>query len=307
MNSWDLTLKDIGYIMALARLRSFSQAAEACSVSQPALSKQLKTIEATLGIQLFERTKRQVMLTEAGKLFVKQAQVVLDEAEKLLQVTCQERLPLSGGFKLGVIASSCPYLLPYFLGKLQATFTQLSLSIKEGLTESLIRDLKQGNLDAVIAATTFEDEALHCTPLFFEPFLLAANKITNARQKRFVATKDIDTERILLLEDGHCLKDQTLELCAMQDKNATFSIKATSLETLMQMTAGGLGVSVIPRLAAAPTSQLGSALMFSEFKDKRAGRVMALYYRKSYPLPNDIETLADFIRQYLPDTVRVLE
>jgi LysR family transcriptional regulator, hydrogen peroxide-inducible genes activator len=306
INISDLTLRDLEYILAVARYSSFSQAAEACAVSQPALSKQVKSVESTLGVQLFERSKRKVLLTECGQVFVRQAQVVIDEAQKLLHVTCRERHPLSGTFRLGVIASSCPYLLPHFVGSLREAFPQLKLVIKEGLTDSLVQELKQGNLDAVIAATTFEDEALAHRPLFFEPFLLAVGNGSRVKRKVKVTIDDVNTEELLLLEDGHCLKDQTVALCSLQG-HPGLNFKATSLETLLQMTAGGLGISIIPALAAPETSKFGANIAFSGFADSEIGRVMAMYYRKTYPLTEDILALCRFIRAHLPDTVVLAE
>jgi len=293
----DLTLKDLTYIAAVAEHLSFSRAAEACSVSQPALSKQIKSVEKTLGTPLFERSKRHVLLTEAGNKLIPQIRKILSEAEILSQLTLTDQKPLSGLFRLGAIASSCPYLLPYFVGALSESYPDLKLIIKEGLTDPLIEDLKQGNLDAVIAATTFEADGLHAIPLFFEPFVLAFNP-HHARYSAKVSVSNIDTTQLLLLEDGHCLKDQTLDICAIQESNSLMSFKATSLETLLQMTAGGLGISVIPKLAV-PHSGLSETLTFSEFKNKKNGRTMALFYRQGYPLFKNMVLLAQFIQSSL--------
>jgi LysR family transcriptional regulator, hydrogen peroxide-inducible genes activator len=311
VNATEISLRDLEYILAVARYSSFSQAAEACSVSQPALSKQIKSVESTLGMAIFERSKRQVLLTDVGRLIVKQAQVVMDEAEKLVRLAAQNQAPLSGHFRLGCIASSCPYLLPYFVGTLTREFPDLKLLIKEGLTVDLIQDLRQGNLDAVIAASTFEDTLLQATPLFFEPFLLAeacqGNVISSSqgKTKSKVTIEDINPDALLLLEDGHCLKDQTLELCSLQGHSA-LNFRAASLETLLQMTAGGLGVSVIPVLAKPEAAKFGNNLRFWEFSDSKLGRTMLLYSRISYALPENIRRLAQFIQARLPESVRVL-
>ncbi len=306
MHATEISLRDLEYILAVARYGSFSQAAEACAVSQPALSKQVKSAETTLGMAIFERSKRQVLLTDQGRLIIKQAQIVMDEAEKLLHIAGQNQAPLSGNFRLGCIASSCPYLLPHFVGKLtQKTFPTLKLLIKEGLTADLIQDLKQGNLDGVIAASTFNESVLHATPLFFEPFLLASHRPNSTMSKTKVMIQDIDPDTLLLLEDGHCLKDQTLELCSLQGHSA-LNFRAASLETLLHMTAGGLGVSVIPVLAKPETAKFGKNLLFSPFLDKKLGRSMMLYSRNSYALPENIRLLARFIQTNLPESVRVL-
>lgn len=306
MNHFDLTLKDIDYVLAVAEHLSFSKAAAMCAVSQPALSKQIKSIENTLGMVLFERSKRHVLVTPDGERFIGQARTVLDEAKKLVQLANPHHQPLSGLFRLGVIASSCPYLLPQFVGGLKTAYPDLKLVVKEGLTDNLVQELKQGHLDAVIAATTFEEETLNALPLFFEPFVLAYTPQPGHRYASRIDVRDIPLNELLLLEDGHCLKDQTVEICALSDDSPLTGFKATSLETLLQMTAGGLGVSIIPALAIPKSSKLSQDLVFSEFKNKRNGRTMALYSRKSYPYPGNIQHLARFIQANLPDAVESL-
>jgi LysR family transcriptional regulator, hydrogen peroxide-inducible genes activator len=304
MNTSDITLKDLTYVLAVAEFKSFSRAAEACTVSQPALSKQIRVIEKTLGIPLFERNKRHVLLTDEGARFIEQARKVLDEAEMLIELTTRNKKPLSGPFRLGVIASCCPYLLPHFVGELRNAYPELKLIVKEGLTDNLIQELRQGNLDAVIAATTFEDPLLNNIPLYFEPFLLARHKQAGMKYKPLIEIKDIDTTQLLLLEDGHCLKDQTLELCSISEESSLAGFKTTSLETLLQMTAGGLGVSIIPALAIPTNSKLSDVLVFSEFKNKKNGRFMALYFRKSYPYTENITRFAQFIKENLPESIQ---
>lgn len=304
MNGSDLSLKDLEYVLAIARHGSFSAAAIDCAVSQPALSKQVKNLEEALNLRLFERNKRQVHLTEAGKRFVAQASTVLDEAQKLILLATTEQTPLSGPFRLGAIASACPYLLPLFVGALKTAFPQLQLMVKEGYTDDLVKQLKQGKLDAVIAATTFDDDAIENIPLFFEPFLLASRKEQPPVKTGKIDIQDIDTSKLLLLEDGHCLKDQTLALCALRDQGDAMNFKATSLETLIQMSAAGLGVAVIPTLAKPVSSRLNDDLIFSAFRNPASGRHMALFFRKTYPRIDNIRTLAAFIIQHLPATVR---
>ncbi len=306
MNVSDLSLKDLEYVLAIARHESFSVAAQECAVSQPALSKQLKNLEAQLRVRLFERNKRQVSLTEAGKQFVEQANIVLDQAKMLLLLSTAHQELLSGPFRLGAIASVCPYLLPLFVGALKSQFPHLQLMVKEGLTDDLVRDLKQGKLDAVIAATTFEEESISAIPLFFEPFLLASRKEDAPGMGRAIDIQEIDTTKLLLLEDGHCLKDQTVALCALKEQATAMNFKATSLETLLQMSAGGLGVAVIPALARPTGSRLNDSLVFSSFRKPDNGRSMALFYRKTYPLPENMRALAQFIVRHLPDTVQAL-
>jgi LysR family hydrogen peroxide-inducible transcriptional activator len=307
MSVFDISLKDLGYVLAVAKHRSFSAAALECAVSQPALSKQIKNLEQQLKMRLFERDKRQVSLTEMGARFVQQASIVLDEAEKLVLLSTAHESPLSGRFQLGAIASACPYLLPLFVGDLKTKYPHLQLMVKEGLTDDLIRELKQGKLDAVIAATTFESDSLSAIPLFFEPFLLASRKDGSRHQGQPIDIQDIDTSRLLLLEDGHCLKAQTLALCSLKDQGAAINFKATSVETLLQMSAGGMAIAVIPALARPVGSRLSDNLVFSSFINPEHGRTMALYYRSTYPLPANVQAFATFITHHLPQSVQVIK
>ncbi len=315
MNVSDLSLKDLSYVLAIARHQSFSLAALDCAVSQPALSKQIKHLELQLQVKLFERTKRHVALTAAGIRFVEQASTVLDEAEKLLAFSAHHEHPLSGPFRLGAIASVCPYLLPYFVGGLKTAFPDLQLMVIEGFTEDLVSALRQGKLDAVIAAPTFDQNALAEIPLFFEPFLLANRKpdpLTPVSApalesaEPMIDVTDIDTTRLLLLADGHCLKDQTLALCALPHQETNLNVKATSLETLLQMSAGGLGMAIIPELAKPVGSRLNETLQFFRFRNPTHGRTVALYYRQTYPQRQSIQELAQYIHQQLPPTVQRL-
>lgn len=306
MDIIDFSLKDFHYLLAVAEYKHFSRAAEACAVSQPALSKQVKQIESLLGFTVFERSKRHVMLTEDGEKLIAQIRTVMDEAEKITLLVKESRKPLSGSYRLGVIASSCPYLLPYFVGSIREKYPYLELIIKESLTDNLIKDLKHGELDMVIAATTFEDDALSHIPLFFEPFVLAYNQHAGYKFKARINISDIDANELLLLEDGHCLKDQTVEICKIQESSNQNTFKATSLETLLQMTAAGVGISVIPKLAIPDYSKFADSLQFANFKKNTEGRTMAMYYRKTSPLVEDIRSISHYIQGCLPPAIKTL-
>jgi len=303
MEVGDITLKDLEYVLAVAEHLNFSIAAAHCHVSQPALSKQLKALEMHMGVVLFERTKRQVRLSQAGERFCLQAQRVLDEAEKLLQMMNPMRKPLTGPFHLGIIASTCPYLMPYCVSAVQDRFPELQLFLTEGLTDSLVKQLRQGQLDAVIATNTFEMDGLREYPLYFEPFLLAVSRDMNPKQPSHILVRDIQVEKLLLLEDGHCLKDQTTELCMIPESRTTQQFKATSLETLLHMTAGGVGISIIPALAVPQESPMAGRLLFSQLDDSGSGRLMSLYSRAEYPLVANMEAMAALIRDCVPSSI----
>jgi LysR family transcriptional regulator, hydrogen peroxide-inducible genes activator len=305
MEVGNLTLKDLEYALAVAEHLNFSVAAQASHISQPALSKQIKVLEIQLGVVLFERNKRQVRLTQAGEVFCLQARRVLDEAGKLIQAISPLQKPLTGRFNLGIIASTCPYLMPYCVSALQEQFPSLQLFLTEGLTDPLLKQMRQGQLDAVIAANTFDLDGFEERSLYFEPFVLAVSREANPKQPSTIHVQDIQVEKLLLLEDGHCLKDQTTELCMIPESRTAQQFKATSLETLLHMTAGGIGISIIPAMAVPEESPLASRLLFSQLAESGSGRIMSLYSRSEYPIPANLDALAVLIRSCVPSSVQI--
>src|SRR5438093_918932 len=211
--SW-LTLRDLQYLVAVADNSHFGKAAAACHVSQPALSAQIRKIEDVLGVQLFERSNRRVAITPAGEAVANQARVVLEEAQKIGELTRSAGQPLSGSLRLGSIATIGPYLTPHLLPQLRKVYPKIELFLREGLTEQLLVELRSGRLDAVIASDTFTDAALRAIARFFEPFFLAVPRSHPLSKKDSVQRRDLHPEQMVLLEDGHCLRDQTLDLCA---------------------------------------------------------------------------------------------
>jgi len=297
----DLALRDLEYVLAVAEHLSFSRAAEACAVSQPALSRQIQQLERGFGVALFERSKRHVALTRAGSAFCEEAARLLDQAGTLIERTVATQQPLTGAFRLGAIASSGPYLLPHCLKPLQTAYPDLALFIREGLTDPLMDELRAGRLDAVIAATTVDDPMLRVTPLFFEPFVVAsAREDAEARLPATLTMGMLNLDHMLLLEDGHCLKDQTLSFCTRGDTARAFRFQASSLETLLHMTASGLGFAVIPELAIPKNPDLADLIRISRFQEAGVGRTMALYARKTYPDTASLDALADVIRGAYP-------
>src|SRR5262247_3869300 len=213
MDASALTLRDLEYVIAVAEHRHFGRAAEACHVSQPALSAQIQKIEKTLGADLFERSNRKVMVTRQGQAVAEQARVVLEEAEKLFHLAAPSEDLLSGTLKLGAIATLGPYLMPHLLGRIRTNFPRLSLLMKEGLTAQLVHDLKNGSLDAVLMSPTVKDPSLRFIPLFLEPFWIAAPKGHPILKRKHLTGRDLRPDEMVLLEDGHCLRHQTLDIC----------------------------------------------------------------------------------------------
>jgi LysR family transcriptional regulator, hydrogen peroxide-inducible genes activator len=303
MNISSLTLRDLEYLVAVAERRHFGKAADSCNVSQPALSAQIKKIEDFLGVQLFERSNRNVVITPIGDQIARQARVVLEEAGKIAALAQETSQPLSGGLRLGAIATLGPYLLPHLLSPLRKRFPKLELLMKEGLTGELIEDLRDGALDAVLAAPTFNSDGLRVIPLFEEPFLLAAPKGHELAAKAIIRAKDLNSEDMVLLEDGHCLRNQTIEVCPSNRRGKFREFQATSLETLRHLVASGFGYSLMPRLAVDSNHRLKNLITYRAFDGKPVGRSIVLVCRERFGRMNDIEALAAFIRENLPEGV----
>jgi len=293
--SW-LTLRDLQYLVSVAEHEHFGKAAAACNVSQPALSAQIRKIEDILGVQLFERSNRSVAITPEGEAVVNQARVVLEEAQKIAELTASARHPLSGPFRLGAIATVGPYLMPRLLAPLRRAYPKLELFLREGLTEQLLGELKAGQLDAVIASDTFDDSALRVIPLFFEPFVLAVPLKHPLANKKEITRRDLHPNEMILLEDGHCLRDQTLNLCPANRRGSFRQFQATSLETLRHLVATGSGYTLIPELAVRPDRQLQSLIRYRQFDDKRVGRNIVLACRTRFSRMADIDALAAILK-----------
>lgn len=303
--SW-LTLRDLQYLVSVADHEHFGKAASACHVSQPTLSAQIRKIEDVLGVQLFERSNRRVAITAQGEAVVNQARVVLEEAEKITEMTRSVRQPLSGPLRLGVIATVGPYLMPHLLAPIRKTFPKLELFLREGLTEQLLGELKSGQLDAVIASDTFDDPTLRSIPLFFEPFVLAAPQGHALAAKSSVNKRDLNSNDMVLLEDGHCLRDQTLDICPSNKRGHIRQFHATSLETLRHLVATGSGYTLVPELAVRDDKQLRSLIVYRPFAERGVGRNVILVCRNRFARMADVEGLASFIREHLPAAVTAI-
>lgn len=275
-----MNLRDLKYLVAVAEHRHFGRAADACFVSQPTLSTQVKKLEGTLGVVLFERGRRQVMLTQAGKAIVAQASAVLRNVDELMRVADGHRDPLGGDFRLGIIPTAAPYLLPLVLAPVRQALPKLRVQLIEGQTANIMAQLQEGKLDAVILALPAPEDDLVQTPLFKEPFYFAVPAGHPKARRKAVREADLDGEQVLLLEDGHCLRDQALEICKSHNAVENANFRATSIETLRQMVAAGVGVTLMPELAVTDSADL-HYIPFSS----RSGphRVIGLCWRSSSP------------------------
>jgi LysR family hydrogen peroxide-inducible transcriptional activator len=297
--SW-MTLRDLEYVSALARYMHFGKASEACNVSQPALSAQIKKMEERLGFRVFERTNRRVAVTERGKAVIDQARIVLEEAEKIGALVADEKEAgeMRGTLRLGAIATLGPYYVPHFLPKLRKKFPELQIILREGLTDDLLSELKAGELDAILAARTFSETGLKLFPLFYEPFLLAVPRDHPLAKKQKVSGTELRAQDMVLLEDGHCLRDQTLEICPRNRRGNIRQFHVTSLETLRHLVAAGLGYTLMPVLAAG--SDMKGLLEYRPLAEEGIGREIVLVCRDRYPRIADLAVLAEYMKSHAP-------
>ena len=301
-----LSLRDLEYAVAVDRERHFGRAAESCGVSQPALSEQVRKLESILGFALFERSKRCVETTVRGEAIVRQAEALLGDARRLLDDAHRSAEPLTGELRLGVIATLGPYYMPSVIALGRRRFPRLALRLREATTDELLVALRHGELDAILVAVPVALDGLIAEPLFFEPFRLACPREHDLARRRRVSLRDLKRGPLLLMEDGHCLRDQALSLCNPRPL-PNQSRYASSLEMLRHMIAAGEGISVIPLLAAAEHTSMQGFIAYRELDEARAGRTIALVWRATETRASDLRDVADFMRQELPSGVLLVE
>ena len=292
-----ISLRQLRYLDALATHLHFRKAADAVAVSQPALSMQIKDLEENLGVKLFERLPTSVRLTHEGEEVVTRARKILTEVADLTDYARQRAQPLAGALRLGIIPSIAPYLLPKILPALSRSHPELKLTIRETLTETLTEELLAGQLDAIVIALPVENTLLRAEPLFIDRFLLARAKDPDCDLRRRVAPEEIRPDSLLLLEEGHCLRDQALNYCRnlpVPDKAP--SMGATSLATVMQMVAAGYGVTLLPEICA-DVEVRDDRVDLLRFQEPQPARTVGLVWRKSSPRIRDFESLLETLRE----------
>ncbi len=291
-----MNLRDLRYLVALAEHRHFGHAAEACHVSQPTLSTQLRKLEDELGVTLIERAPRQVLLTPAGVDIVTRARRVLAEVEQLRESARRSVDPEAGSLRLGLFPTLGPYLLPHVVPLIRARFPRLELLLLEDKTEALLHALREGRLDAAVLALPVHEDGLDSAFLFEEPFLLAVPERHALAKRGPLRLSDLDQQPLLLLEEGHCLRDQALAVCALAGAGEKQGFRATSLETLRQMVAAGVGATLLPLLAIKPPVPVQSSVHLLEFRDPVPSRKLALVWRHSSAMATFLHKLADVLR-----------
>ena len=295
-----VSLRQLRYLESLAETRHFGHAAEACAVSQPALSMQIKELEDELKVSLVERRKSGVELTEQGEEIAKRARSILASVRDLLDYAKHQEGEMSGALKFGAIPSIAPYLLPAALPELQRRFPALNLQLRETVTTNLLRELVTGDLDLILIALPIEEPEVESHYLFDDRFILATKASKSNRRLRHANTDMLAEHRLLLLEEGHCLRDQALSYCHMVTPEARDSFGASSLATIVQMVANGYGVTLLPEMAIASEIHSSGDIRLLRFPAPEPKREIGLAWRKTSPRKRDFIQLAELLRKLAP-------
>ncbi|MFD1355908.1 LysR substrate-binding domain-containing protein [Methylorubrum suomiense] len=302
MNLSGLSLRDLEYVVAIADEGHFGRAAERCNVSQPTLSVQVRKLENALGLALFERSNRGVLLTMAGQAIVRQARVVLAEAQRLLALAVEGRgSPLTGRLVLAAIQTLGPYFFPLILRLLRQEFPLLTLALSEARTAEILDGLRDGRIDAALVSLPVATSGLTLSPLFVEPFRLACPADHPLAQGAPPRAETVGGPDLLLLDEGNCLRDQTIAACGAPRAAGRH---ATSLETLRSMVAAGAGHTLIPALAAPSGPDPSGLTVTRHFEGEGPGRTVALAWRSSDPRAAGLAHLAAFFRTHAPASTR---
>jgi LysR family hydrogen peroxide-inducible transcriptional activator len=292
-----MNLADLRYLVAVADHRHFGRAAEACFVSQPTLSTQIKKLERELGVELFERHPRQVLLTPAGTQVVEHARQAIAQADAIRDVARHARDPESGTLRLGVFPTLGPYLLPHIVPALHRRFPNLELLLVEDKTEVVLQRLQDGSLDVGVLALPVDEPHLYMAPMFEEEFVLAVPADHPlARSKKKVDLSVLDGEQLLLLEEGHCLRAQALSVCRLHGAAERAGFRATSLETLRQMVAAGVGITLLPELSVHAPVPAYEGVRLVRFRSPAPSRRIAMFWRTTSTFGDFLPKVAQEVR-----------
>jgi LysR family hydrogen peroxide-inducible transcriptional activator len=293
-----ISLRQLRYFTSLARYRHFGRAAEDCSVSQPALSMQVRELEREIGVELVERRTNDIALTDTGLEVAERAEKILAATRDLIDFA-RHRNVLSGSLTLGIIPTLAPYVLPRVLPRLQAKYPRLRLELRETQTKMLLQELARGALDCVMLALPAEGADVETLKLFDDSFLLAVPAADERPPRGRVGVADVDQHRLILLEEGHCLRDQALAFCATRRGDAPPArLGATSLATVIQMVANGYGVTLVPEVAIDAEAH-DERVKLLRFAEPQPGRTIGLAWRRTSPRRKDFEALGEIVKQVL--------
>lgn len=289
-----ISLRQLRYLKALVEHRHFGRAAEACAVSQPALSMQVRELEKQLGVELVERRPGDVLLTAAGREVARRAETILAEERDLVDFARHQGRLLTGRLALGIIPTIAPYLLPKLLPAVQLRHPDLAIELRETQTKVLLGELARGALDAVLLALPVQEPDIETVRLFDDPFLLAVAANDPRPTAALVSPQDIDMQRLMLLEEGHCLRDQALAYCAEGPPEGALGLGATSLATIMQMVANGYGLTLVPQVAV-EVEVRDERIKLLRFAAPQPGRTVGLAWRRTSPRKADFVALGQVI------------
>ncbi|TCD13315.1 hydrogen peroxide-inducible genes activator [Oricola cellulosilytica] len=291
-----ITLKQMHYFDALARALHFGKAASAVNISQPALSAQIMDMEGRLQRKLVERRRGKVVLTEAGQHLLPRIRSILGDVQGLEEMLLKDRGLLAGRLRIGMIPTIAPYLLPKLIPRLQAEYPKLEPKVRETITETLVGELIDGTLDVVVAAEPIGDPGLHVEHLFRDRFFIASSANSADVLSSPLNQDQVVVERLLLLDEGHCLRDQALSVCGPETERRLVNFGATSMTTLLEMVAHGMGLTLLPEIAIASVRANLRSIAITPFADPMPHRDIALYWRKTTERRGDFEAFANLLR-----------
>jgi len=306
-----MTLTELRYIVALARERHFGRAAESCHASQPTVSVAIRKLEQELGVRLFERGASDVSPTGIGERVVAQAQRVLEQAAEIREIARLGRDPLNGPLRVAAIYTVGPYLLPALVRQLQRDVPQMPLLLNENFTVRLLEMLKNGEIDAAVLALPLPEAGLVIAPLYDEPFFAAVPRDHAWARRKAVAVQDLSGQTTLLLGSGHCFRDQVLDACPELDRVSNSDerqkpVEGSSLETIRQMVASGIGVAVLPGTSVPPRPRRDALIAYVPFRRPVPSRRVVLAWRKSYPRTPAIDALCAAVHRCpLPGALKI--
>jgi LysR family hydrogen peroxide-inducible transcriptional activator len=285
-----MNLRDLKYAVLVAKEQNFARAAKQCFVSQPTLSMQIKKLEDELGVKIFERSKKQFLVTAVGKELIKKAENILREAEEIKKFAKNSIDPYAGELRIGAFPTLAPYFFPKVVGKISKKFPRLKLLLVEEKSEVLLKKLRDGEIDAALLAYPVFESDLESIKIFEEEFMLAVPTSHALAKKKKINPQDLDGQELMLLEDGHCMRNQALAVCEISGAFESNTFRATSLETLKQMIVSGSGITLIPEIAIKKDDKI-SYIKIS----KAPKRAIGLFYRKSSSKKNLLQEMKDLL------------
>ena len=291
-----MTISQLKYVLAVAKYKNFTAASEKCFVTQPTLSMQIQKLEDELDVIIFNRKKKPIQLTTIGEKLVEQAKIIVNESQRITDIVDQQKGYIGGDFRLGIIPTIMPTLLPLFLKTYVKKYPKVNLIIEELTTEEIIKKLNEGYIDAAIAATPLENSTIEERVLYYEPFIGYVSDKHRLYATKKLKVSDLDIDDILLLDDGHCFKDNILNLCGStaNDDNGSFSLRSGSFNTLIKLSKEGLGMTLLPFLQTLDLSE-NDKKHLREFEKPVPAREVSLIYHKSQLKMQLIETLKSTI------------